>query len=153
MNSNMVRKVCAELYYAAMQAAMWFLLPYTYQFSTDKRALYDARGTFLLMSLSLWIFNLVLVKVLDKRGLASRDLLSSIMVAESMLWIGLSSAMKYFMPYFAPEDLPQSSVGYSTLWFAHCVLSNFVGICDIYCGRGKPKSGGKEAVDTVKDEK
>ncbi len=28
MNSNMVRKVCAELYYAAMQAAMWFLLPY-----------------------------------------------------------------------------------------------------------------------------
>ena len=62
MNSNMVRKVCAELYYAAM----WFLLPYTYQFSTDERALYDARGTFLLMSLSLWIFNLVLVKVLDK---------------------------------------------------------------------------------------
>ena len=153
MNSNMVRKVCAELYYAAMQAAMWFLLPYTYQFSTDGRALYDARGTFLLMSLSLWIFNLVLVKVLDKRGLASRDLLSSIMVAESMLWIGLSSAMKYFMPYFAPEDLPQSSVGYSTLWFAHCVLSNFVGICYIYCGRDKPKSGGEEAADTARDEK
>lgn len=153
MNGKAIRKVCAELYYAAVQAAMWFLLPYTYQFSADGRALYDARGTLLFMSIGIWTFNVVLVAVLGKRGLANRNLLRSIMLAESLLWIGLSSAMRYFMPYFAPEDLPQSPAGYSTLWFAQCVLSNFVGICYIYCGRDRLKSGGEEAADTARDEK